>query len=265
MKVQQYLEICERAARAGGSVLQQHYGRCQAREKAPANLVTEADLASQATIRQILLEAYPDHGFIGEEDEPIAAPSEEQRYCWVVDPLDGTTNFAHGVPRYAVSVALLDRDEAIAGVVLDPVMDHCFVASVGAGAFLNGQRIRTSGVEHLSQALVAASLPAKTPPTSPMALDFARVSAVCQATRRTGSAALDLAYLASGWFDGCWAAATQLWDVAAGMLLVQEAGGVFTGWRGETFDPRHAMHVAGATAVLQRELCSHLEWEPEAV
>lgn len=260
-----YLEICERAARAGGTVLRQYYGRCQAKEKSPANLVTEADLASQETIRQIVTEAYPTHGFIGEEDDQTTKQDPRCRWRWVVDPLDGTTNFAHGMPKYAVSVALLDRDKAVVGVVFDPVMDHCFSASAGEGAFLNGERIQVSGVEQLSEALLAASFPPRVPPTSPMALDYLRISAVCQATRRMGSAALNLCYLACGWFDGCWAPATHLWDVAAGMLLVQEANGLFTGWHGQPFDPLNASFVAGATPALHRQLCAHLSQGPAVV
>ncbi len=258
-----YLETCKQAARAGGAVLREYYGQCQVREKSPANLVTEADLASQATIRQILLTAYPSHDFVGEEDDGQTVHG--HRYRWVVDPLDGTTNFAHGMPKYAVSIALLDGDQPLVGVVFDPVMDHCFWASAGGGAFLNDQRMRVSGVEHLSAALLAASFPPKVSATSPAATDYLRVSACCQATRRMGSAALNLCYLARGWFDGCWGIGTQLWDVAAGMLLVQEAGGLITGWQGQALDPLNPTFIACATPVLHRELCEHLSPSPAIV
>jgi len=254
-----YLTICKRAARAGGDVLQSHYGRCQIREKGPANLVTDADLASQATIREILLDANPKHGFIGEEDEEVTDHDHRPRYCWVVDPLDGTSNYAHGVERYAVSIALLDGDQAVVGVVYDPVRDHLFVASKGAGAFLNDQRIQVSQVEQLAQAMVVASIPARLGPTSSVALDFLNVTIVCQAARRTGSAALDLCDVARGQYDCCWATATKLWDVAAGMLLVEEAGGLFTGWEGKPFDTSNGIHVAAATRPLHRQLVSCLK------
>ena len=252
-----YLDICERAARAGGSVLQQHDGRCQAREKAPATLATDADLTSQATIRQILSGCLlPPTGLFGEEDEAVTIPRDRPpRYCWVVDPLDGTTKFSHGVERYAVSIALLDGDQAVVGVVFDPVRDHMFSASC---AFLNDHRMAVSGVEHLTESLVAASIPARLLPDTPGELDFRQVSAVCQATRRTGSAALDLCDLACEHFDACWASATKLWDVAAGMLLVQEAGGVFTGWEGKPFDTNNGKYVAAARDSLHRQLVARL-------
>ena len=243
-----YLRLCEKAAQAGAQALLDWIGRFQVREKGPADLVTEADLASQEAIRRVLVAAVPEHGLISEEAaEPFNAGAE---YCWVADPLDGTTNYVHRVPHYAVSLALLHHGQPIVGVVYDPTSEEMFSAERGRGAKLNGRSIRTSDITDLSQALVAASFSARVEAGSPEIGQFEAVLLNCQAVRRTGSAALNLAYVAASRFDGFWALSTKSWDVAAGVLLVEEAGGVVTQMNGDPFALERPYPVASANREL---------------
>lgn len=246
--VDERFEACERAARAGGRVLQDWVGRFAVREKGPADLVTEADLASQQAVRDILMADFPGHAFVGEEADGPYDPQAEN--CWVVDPLDGTTNYVHQLPHYAVSIALVQCGQTELGVIYDPVHDECFAAQRGRGAWLNGRPIHVSGAEELSQALVAASFSAKVSAGSPEIAQFEAALLACQAVRRTGSAALNLAYVAAGRFDAFWAVSTKAWDVAAGVLLVREAGGVVTHYRGKHFDLEQPHPAAAATRKL---------------
>lgn len=252
-----FLTLCERSARAGGQVLLDWRGRFEVREKGPADLVTEADCASQEAIRDVLLSAFPEHGFVSEESDAPLNPGAE--YCWVVDPLDGTTNYVHQVSHYAVSIALLYRGRPTVGVVFDPVHDEAFCAERGQGAFLNGRAIRTSQVGDMSEALVAASFSAKVRADSPEIDQFVAVLLNCQAVRRTGSAALNLAYVAAGRFDAFWAMSTRAWDVAAGVLLVEEAGGVVTRLDGGSFDLKLPHPLAGANKHLHGKIRALLQ------
>ncbi|MBI3462818.1 MAG: inositol monophosphatase, partial [Planctomycetes bacterium] len=216
----EYIKICEEAARAGGAVLLDWAGRFSAREKGPSDLVTEADLASQEIIRQRLLTAFPDHAFLGEEDE--IRQIDDGRPRWIVDPLDGTMNYVHGVPDYSVSVALVHQGQTLAGTVFNPVTRECFTAASGQGAFLNGARLRTSGVTSTAQALVAMSFAPRVRRDSPDVARFIEAIEACQGLRRMGSAALNLAYVAAGRYDAYWTTNTKAWDVAAGILLIRE-------------------------------------------
>lgn len=246
-----YLTLCEQAARAGGQALLSWIGRAGVREKGPSDLVTQADLASQEAIRDVLLTAFPQHGFVSEEGD--AGQDMSAEYYWCVDPLDGTTNYVHQLPHYAVSVALLHSGQPIVATVLDPVHDECFTARRGGGARLNGRLIRTSDVQDLSQALVAASFAAKVQTGSPEIDQFVAAVLHCQAVRRTGSAALNLCYVAAGRFDAFWALSTHAWDVAAGVLLVEEAGGVVSRPDGGPFDVRVPHPLASATPALHAQ------------
>jgi myo-inositol-1(or 4)-monophosphatase len=244
----QFLETCERAARSAGQILLDWVDRFSPREKAPADLVTEADLASQDEIRRILLSEFPDHAFLGEEGGDRGAANAQ--YCWLVDPLDGTTNYVHHIPHYCVSIALERRGQLVCGAVFDPVSRECFTAEQGNGAFLNGRELAVSQVQTIEEAVVVVSLPPKVQPGSRDLVELNRVTVACQAIRRTGSAALNLAYIAAGRFDAYWGGNTKPWDVAAGALLIQEAGGVITGTGGGPLrldDPRF---VAASTKPL---------------
>lgn len=230
------LDTCEEAAQAGDRALRNWRHRFTAREKAPADLVTDADLASQAAVRAVISARFPDDLFVGEEQDSHLDGRNSSRRTWLVDPLDGTTNYVHGFPAFAVSVAVSQRSELLAGVVQDPCLGECFRASAGGGAWLGSERLETSGAEAVQDALVGASLPHRVHADSPDLADLVSVVQVCQGLRRTGSAALNLAYVAAGRLDAYWANQINPWDVAAGVLLVREAGGVVTGIDGSEFD-----------------------------
>jgi myo-inositol-1(or 4)-monophosphatase len=246
------LSVAEEAARAGGRELMAWRGRFQAREKGRHDLVTDADLASERAVRKVIGGRYPEHGILGEE--AAAADALEQEYCWVVDPLDGTTNYVHGFPCYAVSVAATRRGVLLAGVVYDPLQDECFTAAAGCGAQLNGTPASTTACTAVGESLLAVSFPAHLVRESADLEAFLRVAPVCQAIRRTGSAALNLAYVACGRLDGHWAHEIHPWDSAAGVLLVQEGGGVATGSDGRPFELAAGHYLAASTGELHEAL-----------
>jgi myo-inositol-1(or 4)-monophosphatase len=249
-----FVTVCEKAARAGAAAVQQWVGRLNVREKGRADLVTEADFASQEAVRKAIAEVYPDHDLIGEEGPPASDAAERAEYRWIVDPLDGTTNFVHGVPHYAVSLALERRGKLLAAAVFDPVNDECFTAAAGGGAMLNGRPIHTSNVDRLGDALAAVGFPPSVDRDSPDLIVFLAAIGRCQAIRRTGSAALNLCYLAAGRFDVFWSYATRIWDVAAGILVVQEAGGALSAFDGGPFDLEEARFLAAANRPLHEQL-----------
>jgi len=255
-----YISICEQAARAGGAVLMDWRGKFKVREKARADLVTEADLASQEAIRDLVLGAFPDHDFLGEEAFPedissTAADSQQKSsFRWIVDPLDGTTNYVHGLPGYSVSVALERDGEMIAGTIFDPISGECFTAEKGGGAFLAGERLATSHVESMAEALIASSFPPHVRRDDIDVTRFIDVLCECQAVRRLGSAALNLCHVAAGRLDAYWATSVKTWDVAAGLLIVREAGGLVTDLDGSPVDIANPRFAASATETLHAEL-----------
>jgi myo-inositol-1(or 4)-monophosphatase len=253
----EYIEVCEQAARAGGKTLLEWQDRIRVREKGPRDLVTEADVASQEAIQEVIRRAFPDHAFLGEETwpmQPADGGGSSGGYRWIADPLDGTTNYVHGMPFFSVSVALEHEGELLAGVVYNPVSDECFWAQLGGGAWLDGQRLETSGVRRMNEAMLAASFPARVLPDSPEMRRFAEVLVQCQSLRRLGSAALNLSYVAAGRLDGYFATSLKIWDAAAGALLVREAGGCLVAADGSAFELNRPKLVAAATP----ELCEAL-------
>jgi myo-inositol-1(or 4)-monophosphatase len=253
------LAVCEAAARAGGHVLLDWIGRFEARQKGPRDLVTEADFASQREIQRIIAAAFPDHGFVGEEADAGA----DQRVTgspghsgsgvrWIVDPLDGTTNYVHGFPAWCVSIALASGDDLLAATIFDPLRNECFTARAGGGAFLNGRSIRVAGVTEATDALVALSFPPHVAPDAPAVADFLAVLPAVHSVRRTGSTALNLAWLACGRLHAFWARRIACWDAAAGFLLVREAGGCVCRFAdgGPTVPLDEPAFVAGATPEL---------------
>ena len=249
-----FLELSETVVRRAGSVLIEKLGQVSAREKGPADLVTEADLASQKLIRRTLMEACPEHAFLGEEDDEATGEAANQsEYRWIADPLDGTTNYVHGVPHFCVSLALERAGELVVGAVFNPVAEECYTAAAGEGAFLNGSPIHTSGVSRLPEALVATGFPTVVRPESPDLQLFLKAVRRCQAVRRTGSCALNLCYLAAGRFDAAWAYSAKIWDVAAGVLIIREAGGVVTAPDGGGFVLKDAQLLAAASPALHAE------------
>jgi myo-inositol-1(or 4)-monophosphatase len=252
----QFLTVCEEAARAGAAVLMDWRDRFHWRAKRPRDLVTEADEASQQKIREILLNAFPDHDFLGEEQlpdpQPVGRPGAE--YRWIVDPLDGTSNYVHKLQTFAVSIALERRGEILVGVVYDPVVEECYTAVRGGGAFLNGKSIQTSNCTKIDEALVAVSFSNQVPRGSVEITRFVEVLHAAQSIRRLGSAALNLAYLAAGRLDAYYATSVQSWDVAAGILILEEAGGLVTSLDGGSFQLQRPELLAVSTRSLQREM-----------
>lgn len=261
----EYMKVCERAARAGGAVLVEKIGRVEVREKGRSDLVTEADLASEEVVRRTILETFPEHLVLGEEgatggDGPAGgtAPRAGQ-HRWIVDPLDGTTNYVHQVPHFCVSVALERSGHLLVGAVYNPVTDEYYSAEAGKGARLNGQPIRTSRVCRLSQALAAVGFPPGVAGDSADLKLFLEALDKCQAIRRTGSMALNLCYLAAGRFDVGWSFSTNAWDVAAGILLIREAGGVVTAPDGGPLVLDSGQYLAAASRPLLDELLALMD------
>ena len=248
----EFLEAGEQAARAAGAILRRRQSQVRAWHKQPKDVVTEADLEAQRIIQKMLLDAFPEHGFVGEEewDGELEAGQLLQHYCWIVDPLDGTTNYVHGLQNYAVSIALAHQGQIIAGVVYDPVADECFRASAGGGAWLNGDVLKTSNCHRMDEALVAASFAPGVDREAPDVRRFVEVLLESQSVRRLGSAALNMCYLAAGRLDAYWSSTVKVWDIAAGVLIVREAGGVVTGIDGAPFELTEPEFAAAATAPL---------------
>ena len=193
--------------------------------KGAGDFVSAADRKAEETIREMLMEARPNYGWLGEESDPVEGKDPTRR--WIVDPLDGTTNFLNGIPHWAISIALEQKGEIVAGVVYDPAKDEMFVAEKGTGAWMNDRRLRVSGASEPSRMLFATGLPFGGRPGLPdMMQDLAAILPRTSGVRRLGSAALDLAYVAAGRYTGYWERKLNAWDIAAGLILVREAGGL---------------------------------------
>ncbi len=224
------LEIATRAALAAGKIINREslrLDRIEVVEKAQFDYVSEVDLQSENSICTLLHEYFPNDTIFTEESGKCYKGSED--YVWIVDPLDGTTNFLHGFPQYAISIALTQYGHVVVGVVYDPVRNELFSAERGKGAFLNNRRIRVSGCTDLSKSLIGTGFPFRRNDNYTDFLPkFERVARAAAGLRRAGSCALDLAYVACGRLDGYWEANVNSWDMAAGTLLVLEAGGLVT-------------------------------------
>lgn len=227
----EFVQAAQEIAREAGRLLLDHQGRVQVEYKGEADLVTAADRASEALIANRLRTAFPEHALIAEEGSRRAG----QGYCWYVDPLDGTTNFAHGLPFFAVSLGLQREGEIVAGVVYNPVLDEMFAAARGAGATLNGQPIAVSRQSVLAASLLATGFPSQKRHPNPNIHFYQHFSLRTHGMRRFGSAALDLCYTACGRFEGFWEFNLKPWDTAAAQLILTEAGGRVSDMRGEPF------------------------------
>ncbi len=229
---------CEAAYRAS-LVLADWRGRFQTREKGRADLVTEADVQAQEAIRTFLHKRFPHHAFLGEESptDHQSRPGVDAPPTWIVDPIDGTTNYVHDFPLYCISIALQLQGELVVGVVYEPTRDEMFHAATGQGAFLNWRRLKTSSTDSLSQAVLTTGFPPDLQGQD-RSLDWWRwFSFRTRSLRRTGSTALNLAYLAAGRCDGYYAFDNHVWDIAGGVVLVREAGGLVTNLDGSRLDP----------------------------
>ncbi len=247
------LETAVDAARAAGAIIRagaRDVSGLAVRSKRSNDFVSEVDTAAEAAILRALREAYPNHQVLAEESGLSAPESAGSEYQWIVDPLDGTTNFLHGIPQYAVSIALLHHREPIRGVVYDPLKDEVFTAARGGGAFLNGVAISVSPERALSACVVGTGIPFRNEASLDKYVAMLRdVSHKTAGIRRLGAAALDLAYVACGRFDGFWELDLRPWDIAAGALLVTEAGGRVADVEGRPDYLRHGSILAGSPGV----------------
>jgi len=228
--MKEYMGVAREAALLAGRLLRDNFGgKRTIAFKGAINLVTEMDPWAERVVVETLLHAFPDHGILAEEEATI---EKESPFRWIIDPLDGTTNYAHGYPCFAVSLALESAGEVIVGVVYDPMRDELFSASKGQGAHLNGQPINVSVTDSLIQSLLATGFPYDRCVSEKNNLNhFNELLMASQEVRRDGSAALDLCSVAAGRFDGFWELKLKPWDVAAGMLIVREAGGTVSDFR----------------------------------
>ncbi len=245
------LNIMIKAARKAARSLVRDFGeveQLQVSSKSAGDFVSRADLKSEEIIREELIEARPNYTFVGEEGKDYIGEDPTRR--WLVDPLDGTTNFLHGMPHWAVSIALEHRGQIVAAVVYDPIKDEMFTAEKGAGAWLNDSRIRVSDRSEMMASVFATGVPfAANPYLGEFLRQTAQLAPTCAGIRRWGAAALDLAYVAAGRFDGYWERRLNAWDQASGLLLVREAGGITDGFsQGE--DPLETGHVIAANNVI---------------
>lgn len=234
-EIKPFADVAEAAARRGGEVLADWSDRFTVSEKSRANLVTEADFASQDAIHRLIKDSFPDHGFLGEED---LAENRSSEFCWVIDPLDGTSNYVHGFPYYCVSIALERNGEPIVGVIYDPNRNELFRASVEEPCTCNGTVIKPSAVTALPETFAVASLPVGAGPDNPAMARFMNAIPHVQTVQRTGSAALNLAYVACGRIDAYWSTSLKPWDVAAGAFIVNQAGGLATDLGGNPINTR---------------------------
>ena len=227
------LNLMIKAARRAGRSLVKDFREVenlQVSTKGPGDFVSKADREAERMIKEDLLTGRPTYGWLGEETGETAGVDPTRR--WLVDPLDGTTNFLHGMPHWAVSIALEHKGEIVAGVVFDAAKDEMYVAEKGAGAWMNERRLRVSGRRAMSEAVFATGVPFGAKNTLPASLqDLARLMPLCAGVRRWGAASLDLAYVAAGRYEGYWERELQAWDIAAGVLLVKEAGGMVSAIR----------------------------------
>lgn len=221
------LNIMQKAARKAGRSLVKDFREVenlQVSMKGAGDFVSKADIAAEAILKEELLGARPTYGWIAEEGGEIEGEDPTRR--WIVDPLDGTTNFLHGLPHWAVSIALEHKGKIVAGVIYDAAKDEMFFAEKGAGAWMNESRIRVSGRHRMIESIFATGLPFAGRSDLPATLqDLARIMPTCAGVRRFGSAALDMAYVAAGRYEGFWERRLKAWDVAAGIIIVKEAGG----------------------------------------
>jgi myo-inositol-1(or 4)-monophosphatase len=254
-----YISTASAIARRAGALLMEYFVRGVKTEYKGAgtvDVVTDADRASEKLIVESLRAAFPDHGIIGEEGSRSQIAGD---YIWYVDPLDGTTNFAHGLPIFCVSIGLARNNEVVAGVVYDPSRNELFAAQRGRGATLNGERIHVSKISKLGESLLGTGFPSKKRHLNPNIYFYHQLTMKSHGIRRAGSAALDLACVASGRYEGFWEFNLNAWDTAAGALLVEEAGGTLTYIDGSKFDVAESREVLATNGIIHRELMAEMK------
>ncbi|HEU5234964.1 MAG TPA: inositol monophosphatase family protein [Terriglobales bacterium] len=254
-----YINTASEIARRAGALLLEYLDRgvkTEYKGVGTVDVVTEADRASEKLIVESLRAAFPSHGIVGEEGSRSQSSSD---CLWYVDPLDGTTNFAHGFPVFCVSLGLARNNEVIAGVVYDPTRNELFAAERGSGATLNGEAIRVSKARTLGESLLGTGFPSKKRHLNPNIHFYHQLTLKSHGLRRAGSAALDLACVASGRYDGYWEFNLNAWDTSAGALLVEEAGGKLTHVDGTRFDVAVSRDVLATNGLIHTELMSEMQ------
>ena len=245
------LNVMIKAARLAARSLLKDFREVEALQvsrKGPGDFVSRADLAAEKIIRAELTGARPNYGWMAEESDAVEGTDPTRR--WIVDPLDGTTNFLHGMPHWAISIALEHKGQIVSGVIYDPVKDEMFIAEKGAGAWMNDHRLRVSGRAQMADAVFATGLPFGGRGDLAASLgELGRLLPACAGVRRMGAAALDLAYVAAGRYEGYWEYGVKAWDIAAGLAILREAGG-FSGPIREGGDPLAGGGVIAANAAL---------------
>lgn len=260
-----FAEVAETAARAGGEVLKKWMGKISVTEKNAGDYVTQADIESQNVIRKIIEDAFPYHDFLGEEDAQLGKSTQakkvsESEFCWIVDPLDGTTNFIHQMQSFSVSIGLRLNDEVVVGCVYDPVLEEMYAGVRGCGATLNGEPIKVSNCTSTKGSLLVCSFPRGIQRGHADFVRFENLTCDTETSiRRLGSAALNLCYVACGRLDAYWATALSVWDVAGGSVILEEAGGQFHSIDPKVaFDLNEPRFIATATPELFEALAPHM-------
>jgi len=254
--VSEFVPAMEAIAREAGALLMEHFHqRVSIEYKGEADLVTIADRRSEALIRERIKAQWPVHDIFGEEQGFVDTGSD---YRWYVDPLDGTTNFAHGFPVFCVSLALDHKGTRVAGVIYDPTRDELFAAERGGGAYLNREQIQVSRTSRLAESLVATGFPSHKRHKNPNIYFYHQITLRSHGVRRAGSAALDLCCVACGRFDGFWEFNLNPWDTAAGVLLVEEAGGRVTDFSGGPFQ-LNSRETLASNGLIHNELLGEFE------
>ena len=253
------LNFAIETARDAGQILLEKFGRkIGIFKKGDINLVTEADLASEKLIIERIKSYYPKHAILAEESGDAVLLDGVNTWKWIIDPLDGTTNYAHGYPCFCVTIALEHDGEIVIGVTFDPTRNELFAAERGKGATLNGKTIRVSETEKLSESLIVTGFPYNFKEKENFARHLTDFLLHSRGVRRDGSAAIDMAYVACGRFDGFWEDGLNPWDVAAGLLLIEEAGGQVTYYNGEKYNI-YSPPICGSNGLIHREMMEVLK------
>jgi myo-inositol-1(or 4)-monophosphatase len=249
------LNVAIEAAKEAGKFLKQNLGKVREinlKSGQERNLVTEIDKKSEALIVSIIRQHYPNHDILAEESG--SEHGRQSDYRWIIDPLDGTTNFTHSLPIFCVSIGLEKKGEIIAGTIYDPNFEELFTAEKGRGAFLNGRRLRVSQTPTLKQSLLVTGFPYNVPDNPDNCIEhFVNFLLAGQGIRRMGSAAIDLAYVAASRYDGFWEVNLNPWDMAAGVVLIREAGGKITGFKGEDINI-YGKQVVASNGIIHDEM-----------
>ncbi|MCZ6624809.1 MAG: inositol monophosphatase family protein [Deltaproteobacteria bacterium] len=251
--MENFFSAAWQAAQTAGALIRENWQQTkQIHYKSAIDLVTTVDRQAEERIVHVLQKHFPDHSILAEEETTIVGS--QSGYRWIIDPLDGTTNFAHAYPHFCISIALEREGEIILGLVYDPLREESFKAARGEGAFLNGNPIHTSKITHVDRALLATGFPYDRRERAAFYLTFLKAFMVrSQGVRCNGSAALDLCYLACGRIDGFWELKLHSWDTAAGSLIVREAGGTITGFAGNEFSV-WGEEILGSNGLIHAEM-----------